>query len=409
VTVDVAAFLARRFLSGRRGGLLGTVSGLALFGVALGAAALTVAMGLMSGYRGELQEKLAGTNAEILVVQEPGLPDADVRAPLSAVPGVAAVSRTAFASGLLLSPSGGGVDAVVKGIELPNGLLTTRLLGGIPGLSRAFAQAGEGVPALLGAGLATRLGAGTGAHLVLETASASLARGLAAPRRAVLRVVAIAETGFSEVDDGWVVLPLAAFDRVAPPDARQGIWELRLEHPSRTDEVAAAVSARLGPGASVIDWKVFNKDLFQALLLQQTLLFIGLALIVAVAAGTIVSTLVVLLAEKTRDVGVLLSIGGGPRLVGRTFRRAGLLLGGSGLVAGTLFGVLVCQLLTRFRLVRFPPEIAKVYYLSWMPFRPSPAAVGAILVVGTLLVLLASLLPARRAARLSPADALRYE
>jgi lipoprotein-releasing system permease protein len=118
---------------------------------------------------------------------------------------------------------------------------------------------------------------------------------------------------------------------------------------------------------------------------------------------------VVLLAEKTRDVGVLAALGCPPRAVHRTFRLAGVFLGGAGLLLGILFGTAVCWALTTFRLVRFPPEIAKVYYLSWMPFRPEPLHLLAIFGVGMLLVLLASVLPARRASRLNPAEALRYE
>lgn len=412
--MNVPVFLARRFLGGRKGGLLGTVSTLALFGVALGAAALVIAMGLMSGYRNDLAVKLAGTNAEVLVV--PDTPaDAALLARLGKLPGVVAVARTAFAPGLLLSPAvPEGIDTVVKGLDVPSGLATTRLLNSVPDLAalmtvrNAAAAAGK-TPALLGAGLAKRLGVSPGSTLLLETASPALAQGIAPPRRTLLTVVAVAETGFSEVDDGWSVVPLDDFDRLSPPDARRGIVELKLADPYRSEEAVAAVRKLLGPSGNVLDWKQLNRDLFEALLVQQTLLFVVLTLIVAVAAGTVVSSLVVLLAEKTRDVGVLTALGAGPRLVARTFRLAGLFLGGTGLVAGVLFGTVACWVLTKTRAVRFPPEIAKVYYLSWMPFRPEPLHLVIILAVGLLLVLGASVLPARRAARLAPAEALRYE
>ncbi|MGZ5431053.1 MAG: ABC transporter permease, partial [Thermoanaerobaculia bacterium] len=186
-------------------------------------------------------------------------------------------------------------------------------------------------------------------------------------------------------------------------------WEMKLVRPSASGETVAAVRKLLGENATVLDWKILNRDLFEALAVQQTLLFVVLTLIVAVAAGTVVSSLVVLLAEKTREVGVLAALGAPPALVARTFRLSGMLLGGTGLALGVFFGILVCFLLTVFRAVRFPPEIAKVYYLSWMPFRPEPLHVFGILAIGFLLVLGASALPARRAARMNPADALRYE
>jgi lipoprotein-releasing system permease protein len=171
----------------------------------------------------------------------------------------------------------------------------------------------------------------------------------------------------------------------------------------------AAARAALGSSATVLDWKALNGELFTVLAVQQTLLFVVLTLIVAVASGTVVSSLVVLLAEKTREVGVIGALGGTPRQIARTFLASGLFLGGAGLLGGTLFGVVACWVLTATRAVRFPPEIARVYYLTWMPFRPEPLPVLAVLVVGGLLVVASSLLPARRASRLAPAECLRYE
>src|SRR5664280_2724295 len=369
-------------------GLPKTVSLLALFGVALGAASLVVAMGLMSGYRHELAEKLAGTSAEVVAMPQPGANVEEQRAQLRALPNVTAVARTAFAPALLLSS------------RAPDGLDATRLLGAVPGLAKSFAdlEAKGETPVLLGAGLAKRLGASAGGAIVLETSSAALAAGLAVPARTPLAVAAVVETGFSEVDDGWAVVPLAVFERLAPPGARQGVWEMKLVRPSASGETVTAARKLLGENATVLDWKILNRDLFEALAVQQTLLFVVLTLIVAVAAGTVVSSLVVLLAEKTREVGVLAALGAPPALVARTFRLSGMLLGGTGLALGVSFGILVCFLLTVFRAVRSPPEIAKVYYLSWMPFRPEPLHVFG-----------ASALPARRAARMNPADALRYE
>jgi lipoprotein-releasing system permease protein len=410
--MNVPAFLARRFLSGRKGGLLGTVSLLALLGVALGAAALVVAMGLMSGYRHDLAQKLAGTNAEVLLMVEPAQDVEGLRTRLAALPGVTGVARTAFAPALVLSTAAPrGADALVKALDLPDGAATTPLLSRVPDLVRRLGTRGpDGRPAVLvGAGLARRLGLSEGAPAVLETSSLSLSRGLSPPRRTPVTVAAVVETGFSEVDDNWVVVALPEFERLAPPDARSGIWELKLAVPTESDRTVKAARDLLGSTATVLDWKTMNRDLFEALAIQQTLLFVVLTLIVAVAAGTVVSSLVVLLAEKTRDVGVLSALGAAPRVVHRTFRRAGLLLGGAGLLLGIGFGVAVCAVLTAFRLVRFPPEIAKIYYLSWMPFRPEPLHLVAIFAVGMLLVLLASHLPARRAARLEAAEALRYE
>jgi ABC-type lipoprotein release transport system permease subunit len=139
--VNVPAFLAKRFLAGSRRGLPKTVSVLALCGVALGAASLVVAMGLMSGYRHDLAERIAGTSAEIIVMPDAATAPEEARRALEALPNVSAVARTGFAPALVLSAAAPqGADALVKALDLPAGLATTRLLGRVPGVEAAFAS-----------------------------------------------------------------------------------------------------------------------------------------------------------------------------------------------------------------------------------------------------------------------------
>jgi len=139
--MNVPAFLAKRFLAGSRRGLPKTVSLLALCGVALGAASLVVAMGLMSGYRHDLADRIAGTSAEIIAMPDAATAPEEARKALEALPNVAAVARTGFAPALVLSAAAPqGADALVKALDLPAGLATTRLLGRVPGVEAAFAS-----------------------------------------------------------------------------------------------------------------------------------------------------------------------------------------------------------------------------------------------------------------------------
>jgi ABC-type lipoprotein release transport system permease subunit len=143
--------------------------------------------------------------------------------------------------------------------------------------------------------------------------------------------------------------------------------------------------------------------------LQQTTLFLVIGLIVAVSTFNVVATLVMTVQEKKRDIGVLGTLGAEPRFFSRVFVWLGALLGGSGVVAGILFGALICWAATQFRLLSFPPGVAEIYFVSYIPFLVRPMDLAAIVGFAGLAILVAAWVPARRAARVDIAEALRYE
>jgi len=152
-----------------------------------------------------------------------------------------------------------------------------------------------------------------------------------------------------------------------------------------------------------------NGGLFSALVIQQTTLFLLIGLIVAVSTFNVVATLVMTVQEKRRDIGVLATLGAEPRFFSRVFLWLGTLLGASGVAAGVAVGVLVCVAATRLRLLSFPPGVAEIYFVSYIPFLVRLRDLGAIVGFSALVIALASWVPARRAARLDIAEALRYE
>jgi putative ABC transport system permease protein len=152
-----------------------------------------------------------------------------------------------------------------------------------------------------------------------------------------------------------------------------------------------------------------NGGLFSALALQQTTLFLVIGLIVAVSTFNVVATLVMTVQEKKRDIGILATLGAPPPFFSRVFVWLGVLLGGSGVVAGVLFGAIVCWAATQFRLLSFPPGVAEIYFVSFIPFSVRGIDLAAIVAFAGLAILAASWLPARRAARTDIAEALRYE
>ena len=185
--------------------------------------------------------------------------------------------------------------------------------------------------------------------------------------------------------------------------------EMAVDDPVEAPALAERLAERLGPEFLVTPWQLLNRDLFSALRIQQVGLFLLLGLIVLVATFNVASSLVVLVRERQRDLGVLAALGVPPHGLRGAVLAFGAMLGAAGTAAGALAGVAVCELLTRFEVVRFEPEVAEIYFLRSVPFRAGPAEVGAVALFSLSVTLASCWFAARRAGRLQPAAALRYE
>jgi lipoprotein-releasing system permease protein len=408
---------ALRYGKARPSKLVSSVSLLSIAGIALGVAALVVAMGLLSGYRTEIRDKLIGSNAEIVVFPlaggAGGPPDTlALERRLAAVPRVVATARVVYQAGLASSAATpDGVDAVIKGVDAAAESRVSEMSRYVPDAERLLTRGGaaELPGAAIGAELARRLDVTEGSTITLSVPDASGERPRFVPLAGRFRVNRIFKTNFFEYDAEWVYCDREALRALTRMERDANVVEVKLDSIRDPEGAARAVEAAAGRGFSVADWRSMNGDLFAALAIQQTTLFLVIGLIVAVSTFNIVATLVMTVQEKKRDIAVLAVLGAEPRFFSRLFVWLGLLLGGTGVVAGVLFGAAICRAATALKLLSFPPGVAEIYFVSFLPFRVRAADLAAIVAFSAVAIFLASWVPARRAARVDLAEALRYE
>lgn len=371
--------------------------------------ALVIAMGLLTGYRDEIQSKLIGANAEVVVfpLTSGGIPNPPaLAARVRRDPNVKSISPVIYLQGTAGSEAvPEGANAVVKGIDpasAPSG-------GAGAIASPAPPSEGELPGCAIGFDLANRLRVRTGDTIVLTVPDASRRGSAFSLLRRAFRVAQVFRTNFYEYDSEWVFVRREDAALLSGLSNGANVLEVRLLSLAKTSESTAKIRELAGEGFTVTDWRSLNGNLFAALTIQKITLFLLIGLIVAVSTFNIVATLVMNVQEKQRDIGVLSAMGAPPRLPSRIFLRLGLMLGGAGIAIGLAAGALVCLAITKFHLVSFPPEIAEIYFVSFVPFVLRPRDLAAISFFSLAVVFLASYFPARRASRLRIAEALRYE
>lgn len=395
--------LAWRYMLGRRSRILSGTATAALFATALGVAAMVIALALMSGYSQDLKRRLIGLQGDIVASPlrtEAFADSAETLAALRQLPGVLEVGRVAYGEGSVQSAAvQEGLALTLRGVDpgfLPRGAPATDLRPDEAGMA--------GI--LLGAELLERLQAKEGDLLRLVVLGIT-DNGVKFRYRS-LRVKGSFSTGFAEFDASWAIL-----DREVLELARSGggidVLEVKLTPEAAAEETTEKVDELLGDAFLVQRWEALNQDLFAALRLQEALLFFVLGLIVVVSTFNTSSTLVILVRERLRDIGVLASLGLSPRRLFWIFAFYGMGLGTAGIATGVAAGASIAWVFDHFRLIRFDPDVAAIYFIDSIPFRLELTDLLAVVVFSLAVTLVACTFPARRAARLLPAEVLRAE
>ena len=404
--------LAWRFFRGRGNHLLDGTARAALVGTTLGVTAMVIAMALMSGYREDLRRKLVRGNAAVIAypILGTGLVwEAEKKESLEALAEVKAVRPVVYGQGSLVSESQrSGIEVTLRGVDAISALEGLGDVDLDPRLDIESGFVGGGVLGLvLGEGLANRLEVAAGDSVRLMVLGFHAGRPRFSYRQA--QIVGTFATGFSEFDQSWLVTDRQELAAMLGKEMGSGMLEIVIEDPDRADLITQQARDLLGGDFLVTSWQDLNRELFTALEIQQVALFFVLGLIVLVSTFNVASSLVVLVRERMRDIGVLAALGLSPARLRTVFLLYGVGLGAFGSLCGVLAGGATAWLITEFELIRFDAEMAAIYFISSVPFRVELVDVTAVVLFTLVVTLLACWIPAQRAARVRPALALRYE
>ncbi len=411
--MNLPLWIAGRYLRTRRlSGFVTVLSGISVAGVALGVTALLTVLAVMNGFENEIQTRIAGTDAHVVLLGEntAGIESPDsLTARAARHPGVLGAAPFVYAKAMVLR-HGYAEGLVVKGVDLAAERRVTTIGRNIaPPLESIPEAAGDGLPGIvLGSELAARISTAVGDTVVLASLAGAERSALGyTPKLRRFRVVGIFTSGLYTYDSSFGFTAISAAQELFKlGDAVTGI-EVRLSDMFEAPRIAGELVRALDtPGLRSNNWIELNRNLFTWMKLEKAVMFVILALIVLVAAFSIVSTLFMVVLEKRRDIGVLKSLGASRQVVLRIFLLQGLMIGGIGTGLGAALGGLLIAVLQRYPFVRLPGD---VYFIERLPVRPEAGDFAAVILAALTLCLAAAIYPAWRAAQLDPVEAIRRQ
>jgi len=438
-------FVASRYLRAkRRQAVIGVITAISIAGVAAGVASLVIALAINNGFRQDLQERLLGSTSHInlLRVQSDGIRNwQTLMDRLSKAPHVMAAAPAIYEQ-VLISRGPRARGAVLKGIipadeRKVSDLLKTVKTGSADALGESStsetlaptptadknvrttqadqspdalgdveARVAEMPPIILGKDMADDLGATVGSVVLVTSPQGELTPFGMVPKYNRFRVAGIFDSGFYDYDFSWAFARLSDAQHLFGLGDEISVLEFKVDDIYKAGQIANQIEQAAGKGFMTTNWMEQNKALFRALRLERVVTFITIGLIVFVAALNILISLTMMVMEKTRDIAVLMSMGTRKSQVRRIFISQGVLIGAVGTVIGLVLGFSLSWLGGHYHLLSLAPE---VYSIDYVPFAPRLTDGVLVALVAIVIALIATLYPSWSAARILPAEALRYE
>lgn len=411
--MNVPLWIAGRYLRARpRTGFVRLLTGISIAGVTVGVAVLLVVLAVMNGFEGEVQTRIAGTDAHVVLLgaTTDGIDAGGALAELvAAQSGVVGAAPFTYAKAMAFH-EGLSEGVVVKGVDLARSRQVTTVWRSIkPALDSIPDVTPQGEPGIvLGSELAARLAVRTGDRVLLATLEGDSRSAFGyAPRLRPFRVVGLFTSGLYTYDSSFGFTAIGASQRFFELGDRVTGVEVRIADMFEAPAVAERLMAQVHrPGVRANNWIDLNRNLFTWMKLEKTVMFIILALIVLVAAFNIASTLFMVVLEKRRDIGVLRTLGASPAVIRTVFLGEGLLIGLLGTLGGTILGAGLIAVLSRWPFIHLPGD---VYFIETLPVRPEGMDFAAVILAALVLCLAAAWYPAWRASRLDPIEAIREQ
>ena len=407
--------IARRYLlPGKGEGFIFLVAGISLVAVMLGVAALIIVMSVMNGFRAELFDKVTGLNGHAVVQGYGGRLEnwRPILEQARRTPGVTSASAL-IEQPLLASHEGRAEAILLRGMPREDILGNTTIRDNVlAGSLSALRRDSDNVA--IGSRLAELLGLSVGSSITIISPQGRTTPFGTVPRLVDYNVAAIFEVGLYDFDKAFVVMPLEEAQNFLMLGDAVGMIEVDTVDPDRVDEILAPLAGAVAGRAVVNDWRSMNSALFEALQVERVAMFVVLSIIVLVAVFNILSSLIMLVRAKTRDIAILRTMGASRRALMKVFVTVGVTIGALGILAGLILGAVF--LFYRQAVVSFIQLVTgqnlwdpSVRFLTELPAKTDPVEVAAIVVMALVLSFLATLYPAWKAASTDPVQVLRYE